>query len=363
MPTLVPVTGLTGLGRFDLANAIGVIGMALYAAAIVVVIEADLGLTTLVVAEGAMSAVASIPAILLLRRALPGVRITPALGDDATMREMLRYGRPLFGMAIAAQLHQQSDELIIGLVGATREITPYALARRVAEFPAAIGNAFGRIILPAAAGLGEDMGRLRELLVTSTRVTVALLLSITCPLLPLAHDFLAAWAGAAYVRDIEVAWILLVATTIDMSTWPCGSLLQAISRHGVLAWQALAGALLNVALSVILYFPFGVTGVALATLVSAIIGSGFLLPWTARALDLPFRRLAQHAIGPALLPAAPSILVAWELTRAMRPGSLLEVALVGGCGTLTYLALFLALPWSTAERELVRAVASRLRRA
>jgi len=360
LPSLVPVAALGGLGRFGLANGIAVLGMGLFALLIIIVIENDLGLGALVLVEGLASAVTTIPGLILLRRAAPGIRLRREDADAETARELLRFGRPLFGVTLSAQLQSQSDELLIGLLGSASAVTPYALSRRIAEVPRVAATSFGRIILPVAAGVADDPSQVRQVFVASTRVTLAMVLATTCPLLPLARPFLSTWAGPQYVRDVEVSWILLLATAIELVSWPAGSILQAIVRHGILARQAIICAAINIGFSILLFRPYGVAGVAFATILSSVVGTIIVVRATLREIDLSLRRFLAQAIGPPTIAALPTLVAGWALTSAVAPTSLLTIAAVGAMSGLVYVAVYLVLPAASLERELVRSLVRRV---
>lgn len=360
LPSLVPIAALGGLGRFGLANAIVVFGMGLFAVLIVIVIEGDLGLGWLVLVEGLASAITTVPAVLVLRHAAPGVRFRRSLADPATSRELLRFGRPLAGVTLSAQLQSQSDELLIGLLGSATAVTPYALARRIAEVPRTAATSFGRVVLPMASGVSHDPRQIRQVFVASTRVCLAIVLATTCPLLPLARPFLSTWAGPQYVTDIEVSWILLLATAVELVSWPAANILQAIVRHGILGRQALICAAINIGFSIALFRPYGVGGVAFATILSSIVGTVIVLHVTLREIVLPLRRFLVEAVAPPGVAAVPTLLAGWLATRVVAPSSLPAIAAVALVGGVVYLVVYLALPSADLERELARSLLRRV---
>src|SRR5213078_2168691 len=101
----------------------------------------------------------------------------------------------------------------------------------------------------------------------SSRLTLAIFIPVGCVLAVLTRPILTAWVGAAYADYAHLVIILTLAGLINTSMWPAASILQSMSRHRPLAAMSLGSGLVNVALSIALVHRFGLTGVALGTLI------------------------------------------------------------------------------------------------
>lgn len=122
-----------------------------------------------------------------------------------------------------------------------------------------------------------------------------------------------------------------------------------------MAVASAASAFTNVGLSIALAGPLGLTGVALGTLIpTSIEALCFLFPYTMRVLELPPRETVRSILWPALAPAVPMILVLHALRPLASAPSLAGLAGLAALGCLVYLAAYVSLGASAAERRTYR---------
>jgi peptidoglycan biosynthesis protein MviN/MurJ (putative lipid II flippase) len=117
-------------------------------------------------------------------------------------------------------------------------------------------------------------------------------------------------------------------------------------------------ALANLGLSIALVRPFGVTGVALGTLIATSAEMFFFVfPFALRVAGIDARTALEQVLLPTLVPAVPATLALYALREALAPTSLFSVALIGFAGALVYLVTYLLFEASRPERETVRIAA------
>jgi O-antigen/teichoic acid export membrane protein len=361
LPATVPIVVLRGLGRFDLASMVGIVGTVIFAGAVVAVMELGYGLTGLVAVDAPVTLATSIVTVAVLRRVDPQMRLINGPAERAVMRELFGYGLPLLFANASEQVNAQSDELIIAALRSVEDVTPYTLARRLSELPRTFAEPFVRVILPRAAAATGDVARQRAVYITTTRVTGGLLGVTACALGPLAGPFLAAWTGRELPNAHVIAWLLIAAVVIDTSLWPLGILLQGIGRHRILPLVSAGALVLNLSLSLLLIGPLGADGVALATLTVAVAVNAALIPLAARLVGFHHLDTAR-ALLPAFVAAIPATATAIVLTRVLEPQTIVTVVAVGVVPALLFTTVYLLLPPAREERELVRALVGRLTR-
>src|SRR5262249_50375839 len=161
-----------------------------------------------------------------------------------------------------------TDEIVIGAFFPVSAVTPYAIARKLSEIAQMMTDQFLRVLVPLASELraDNDQIRLRSVYLTGTRLTLAIFLPFGCTLVILARPILTLWVGADYADYAHLVTILVVASLIDTSQWPGGSVLQGMARHRPLAIISVGTGVTNLALSIVLVRNLGLTGVALGTL-------------------------------------------------------------------------------------------------
>jgi O-antigen/teichoic acid export membrane protein len=236
-------------------------------------------------------------------------------------------------------------------------IAPYAIARRLSELAQILTDQLMKVLLPLASQLHaeNDHARLRSLYITSTRLTIALFLPVGGALIVLGPPILAAWVGSAYAEYAHLVTILTLASLINISMWPAASILQSMSRHRPLAAMSLGNGLANLVLSVALVHRFGLTGVALGTLIPTAAESlGLVLPYALRVIGVSATEAFKEIFLPAFLPAVPMAVILYVLRQAAEPSSLLSITLVAAAGLSAYAIGYLRVGASHVERQTCR---------
>ena len=361
---LTPVAvALQGLQRYDLYNAVGVVGTIATAGGMVLVVLAGGGVVGMACTAIVVTAATRWAYHRLARRAAPGLRFGWRGASRPAARRLLTFGAASFAYRLGSRLGTRSDEFVIAAFLPVGAIAPYAIARRLAEAAQIVADQFLKVIIPLASEL-EALGeaeRLRALYLHGSRITLGIVVPAAVLLVRYAEAVLTAWVGPAFAGAAGLAAILAVACLLETSQWAAGAVLEGIARQRVLAVTAMGAGILNVALSIALVRPLGLAGVALATLVAnAIAALGVALPYTLRTLRIPAGDVVRETWAPALVPALPmgaALFAVERLIGATAIGSAAVAALAGGAA---YVAAYLAMPAARAERA---AVGRGLRRA
>jgi O-antigen/teichoic acid export membrane protein len=362
IPCTLSIAVLRGLQRFDLVNLIGSIGTLLSLTAIVAVLRLGGGILGMVAVNIPVMLAMQVVSIWFINRAAPELRFGWRGAKRSWVRTILSFSSSLFVIDLATRLQTKTDEIVIGAFLPISSITPYSLARRLSEIAQILANQFMKVLLPLASELHaeDDRSRLRSLYTASTRLTLAIFLPIGCVLVILARAFLGVWVGAAYADYAHLVAILTLASLIVTSQWPAGAILQGMARHRLLAVTSTCTALANLALSIALLHPFGLTGVALGTLIpTAAEGLGFVLPYAMRVIGVSAAEALKEIFIPALLPAIPVAILLYALQQVVEPSSLLSIMVMAASGELVYMLGYLSVGASQVERQTYRRLALR----
>lgn len=354
------IAALRGLQRYDLSTAVTVVSGLATALLTVVVLLLGGGVVALVAVNVPVAVATQVAALLVLRHedARHALRWSPASWGVA--RALTRSGSSIVVAQVAGLLQKRSSEIVVATALSAAAVTPFSLARRLGDVPHLLSDQFVKVLLPVASELNASGSRedLRRLYLASTRVTLALMVPFGLVLSFLAADVLEVWVGAAYRDQAPLVVILVVASIASTSQWPAGSVFQAMDRFRPFAWGALVTGVSCVALSVALVGPFGLTGVAVASLVPMTLEAVFFVgPFAVRRLGVGPRELLGTAVGPALLPAVPCAVVLLVLTGALDTSDWPLLLVVAVAGLVTYGAGYLAMPATTLERGALRRLA------
>jgi O-antigen/teichoic acid export membrane protein len=360
IPCSMPGAVLRGLQRYDIANLISIIGALLSATLTVTMLLLGGGVVGIVAINIPVTLVMQVPHVWLIRRVAPNFRLGWHGAKWSFIRPLLGFSSSLFVLDLAGHLQTKTDELVIGAFLPVKVITPYAIARGLSEVLLVLTNQFTRVLLPLASELHaeKDGDRLRTLYIAGTRLTLVIALLIGCPLIIFRESILTLWIGAPYAEYGHLVLILALSCLIETSQWPAGSILQGIARHRVMAAMAICSGLGNLVLSVVLVRPFGLTGVALGTLIpTAIVCLAVFLPYSMRVIGASKAQVSKEVFLPALLPAIPAALVLYLLQHVLEPSSLLSIMVVTGIGFLVYTIGYLNFGASEVERQTCRSFA------
>jgi O-antigen/teichoic acid export membrane protein len=352
-----PSAVLSGLQRYDLKNAISVIWTVFSAAATVAVLLAGGGVVEIAAVTTLIALIMHAAYILCLNRVAPHLRFTFRGARRELVRRILSFSTSMLVIDISTSLQTKSDEIVIGAFLPVSFVSPYSLARRLSSIPQMIADRFLWGFVPVTSQLQAqgEAARLRALYLSGTRITLALCLPFAAVVIILAGPLLTLWLGERYAEYAPITVVLTIASVLEVSCWPGGTILLGLGRHHGLAAIAACAAIANLTLSILLVRPYGLFGVAIGTLLpAAIVTFGWKLSFCMRILRVSPREMLTQGLLPVLWPFL-FVLVLLEILKSVTDLSGLVsigcAAAVGiGAFSITYLGLFSG----DSERQLIR---------
>jgi O-antigen/teichoic acid export membrane protein len=351
---------LRGLQRFDVLNALA-LGSAIASAITTVVILARGGGVVAMAGSSLFFTVAvQAAAVWTVPRLAPGVHVGWRGARRHLFPQILSFSAPLLVSDVASRVQTRSGEILVGALVALPAVAVFWLARRLSEIPVIITDQVTRVLLPAASVLdaSSDLQRLRTLMLTGTRITLALAVPACSVLAMLSGSLLTLWLGAGYAVHGHLLATLAVASLVEAGQWSAGAVLQGMNRHRPLVFVDIAAGVLGLSLAFALR-GLGVAGVAVAMLIASVVKAlAMTFPYVMHVLHIRVGQLWRAAlvpVGTAAIPLLATLWVASRLTDA--PFWLAAAAIVGGA---SFAVTYLAFETSRRERELLRQVVARL---
>jgi O-antigen/teichoic acid export membrane protein len=348
---------LWGLQRFGLANIISLAGTFASAIVTVAVLLAGGGITAMVAAAIPVTLAMQVITVWSITRAAPEVRFGFLRARRDLLRKVLSFSGSMFVIDVAYNLQTQIDEIVIGAFLPVSSVSPYSIARRLSGMPQKISGQFVGAFLPLASQLQAEgnIDGLRSLYLVGSRITLAISLSLVGVLVMLAAPLLTLWVGGEYAGYAPIVVILALASVAEVSQWSGGAILQGLGRHRSLAVASICAALGNLGLSVLLVRSYGLTGIAVATLIPTLaVRFGYNLPCISSILRVSVREWVTQALCPALGPALLMMAVLYGMARSIAPSGLVAVGFTALVGLATYAIVYLAFGAGDPERQLVR---------
>lgn len=270
----------TGLQRMDLSNAIGFFMSLIKVAATVALLETGFGVRGLLWAHAVVLGAFAVSCLVVARRLVPGLHVTPARWNRDDFRSLFSFGWRSQVARLSNIVTFETDVVLIGLLFRDMGLVGLykvgvELANKVRQIPVMLLAA----LIPAASDLDAraDHERLQRLYVVSTKY----LASVTVPLLlmtvALAGPLIRAWMGAGFETS---AWVLRIIALGYIANVLQGAGLSIALGRGRADLQMGAGLISmigNIALTATLFLAIGFWGIPIATSLSLFISFAWFL--------------------------------------------------------------------------------------
>jgi O-antigen/teichoic acid export membrane protein len=267
-----------GLQRNEVPGAIVGGSRIVSAASLILIVRSGGGIVAMGVTVAAVNVASYGLHYVAYRRAMvhlqPAVHLSLEKVSRSAAKELFDYCFSLTVWALGLLLVTGLDLTIVGIYSFP-EIGYYAVAATVVTFLAGIFAAlFGAMGAPAAVihARGDRTGLGRFVLVT-TRFGVILLLAAGLPLIVFSRPLLQLWVGTDYaLHGAILLQVLLAANVIRISVTPYVLAMLGSGEQSRIILVPLLEGVTNLALSLLLAHSLGALGVALGTLIGAVVG-------------------------------------------------------------------------------------------
>jgi O-antigen/teichoic acid export membrane protein len=329
---------LSGLQRYDIANAIGIVVSVVRAFAFYAVLKLGFGLVGLAWASLVMNLIGHGLSWIYARRVLPRLQFGWRFITRAQLKLIGSYSGFAFVGALATSIAFQTDALVITAFIGAAAVTPFALAAGLVDNARSLVHSATWVLSPTASELetrGES-AKLHEMMIVGSKYAVLLSWPVLAALIIFGHNLIVTWVDTRHTDAVALLVILAVPTLISLPQSATSSVLYGISRHRGVVTLSLLNSLLNLGLSLWWVKSYGLAGVAMGTAVPLGLISGVAtMVYGCRALELPIGRyLWEGMIYPGLTSLA-FVVPAVIAQAVFRPVGWVPLGVtVGGCWLL-----------------------------
>jgi O-antigen/teichoic acid export membrane protein len=288
------------------------------------------------------------------------------LEREAMTRERAMAIVPTAGYLFVVELSNLAmyafQRIVLGAFTSARTVGLYEGPVRAHNLFYALNGALAVPVVPTASryAAGEDVRRLRLLVLRGTRYTLALFVPLCVTLMALAEPILDVWLGdrygegAAALTILVSYWLLYGGLVVTPGFLVGAGAARYVARIFVIV------AALNLGLSLALTPALGLEGPALATAIPFALAFPLMLGVGLRAGGgVALGELARRAWLPAYLLGLALAAALVALRLAVDPDTLPAVLVAAVGGVLAYWVAFYALVLSPGERRLVRGLVTR----
>lgn len=269
------------------------------------------------------------------------------------LKELLRFSVKTLVQGVATKIENATDTLVIGFVMGPAAVPLYSVPANLVGYIRLISYNFTHVFMPYFSALSalENQQKIQEVYLTGSKFTVAPCLVLSIGTYLLGSEFLALWVGNEIASSAEIFLGVLVAfLALPLLNPMSGRYLTAIDKHGFFAkWQP-AVALSNLGLSLILIYPLGILGVALGSLLPAIIFQPIVLQVCCKHLGFSPWHYVRAALLPWLLPSMVMIAALLLAKHYWPVDSYMALLVIASSGSLLFIATGWFVALATHER-------------
>jgi O-antigen/teichoic acid export membrane protein len=335
----------SGFQRYDINNMAAMASNVTVAVVNVAVVLAGYGLIPLV----ASTTLVRLATYFIYRRnayrAFPALRIRPSLVRLSRLREVTGFSVYSSIIDWANKLNYELDEVVVGIFLGAGPVAVWAVADRIISATQRLTNQGNAVLFPFVVDSDETqrIGRLQQVLIEGTRLSLATVVPIALVLVILAEPLVRAWIRKPEILGAApVIQVLAFAVALRVGNATSTTVLKGAGQVRRVAIVNIWTGLVNLALSALLIKPFGLVGVAVGTLIPVAFSSIFILfPAACTRVGVPVLGAFRQAVWPATWPAVVVGGVLF-LSRHFTPDGLKFVVVEAAAAGLLYLALFVA---------------------
>jgi O-antigen/teichoic acid export membrane protein len=205
-----------------------------------------------------------------------------------TTKKTLRFGAQIFGANAINMINYQADILLIGYFLTATDVGYYAVAVGLSRFFWIIPQAIQTISYPATSEYwsNNNHSALQTMIDKGMKYTACILLPIGLGVGFFAKDIVTLIFGDSFVHSVLPLQILIIGTVILGIFKSIGGSLSGVGRPDLSFKAHIVGAITNVILNVLLIPYFGISGAAIATLVSFLIITTLALYLTDKIIQI-----------------------------------------------------------------------------
>lgn len=348
-----------GMQRLDIFAIRSIVLSTLNSGAQIAAVLLGGGLRAVVLVTIAVSVVGFLIFFAASRRLLPGVNFRPRL-DRAAIRELAGFGLFRFINQASGQITTQFDPIVIGIFQPIAAVGYYSVPLAVTQRFHVVQDSVASAYFPAAVELHSraDDEREKLLYLAALKVVLVAMIFLVAISVGYAGEIMTVWVGKSIA--VQAAAIFAVLAVGYGLSALIGVPAQASDATGHQRWTAgfaVASALLQLTLALVLVPRYGPIGAATAVVINTVVqGTVFVLLVQYRFLKIGLLRMFRGAFVRPIL-AGLGLVVLVLLTRDLAHSTLTLIASLIGAGVLYAVLTVAVRVWSVQEIRVINQMA------
>lgn len=349
---------LFGQQEIYLTNIIQILGTLLYAVSVWIALSQGKGIVWLAGMNCLSFFVENLAYVFFAYRKVKNLRLSPNMVRKKYLREIMGFSIFSFLTTIAGLVLFQTDAIIIQLVLGLEMVGLYAVAIKVTEYAFLLTKQLVNVLTPLISELkakGEH-DTIRYLLLDLSKYIMATGFLIAGSIYVFGGDLLVLWVDESYAAATVPLLLLITSFVVSVPELVASNVLTMTGHHRFSAVSAGLSTVVNIAVSLVLIGPFGLTGVAIGTLVSSTLVSGVVVPAkAARIYGFSYFKYIFRVFVPATLPTILLVGSGYGMKYLFSVDTLWDMMVLAIPGIIVYVVTFWIFFTDTAIKQKVKA--------
>ncbi len=294
---------LIAAGEQWLVTVIGLISRFAYAAVVVGVLIAGYGIWGLAIASSVQTGIVCLATVIAIWRRHGRVIANPFTLGAKRLGELLRFGGLVQLSSILDALNYDTDPIIIGRFVSVGASGLYQLANRAAgqiAYLVAVPQQSLLQTFSAVANRRSSIDEVRRPAIQASRYLGLIAFFAGGALLAAAPELSVAWLGKPYVGIDGALCLLAGLQLINAARFNSSIVIVALGKAGIGAKAKAISLVVNLALTLALVFPFGLTGVLIGTMVASALQTAVLMKRYTQLLESTLKEVLWRWYAPGL---------------------------------------------------------------
>ncbi len=288
---------LAGLHRYVFLNTLQLIRAIAYAGGTVLVLLRGWDLIGLALCDFVLCLIVNCISYIFLRRIL-SFKLSFRYCRWDMIKLIFNFGIFSFISSFSTMIFYYTDNLVMGCMISLTMITVYQFGFKILESLKKLNISATSVLMPVASEIsiltGEERRRkLEELFTRGSRFSAILTLPPILFLLIFGKEFFRFWLGIKYEYVDQTYWIfviLIVPHTFVFSQYVGPNMLVGLAKHHAFAYILLGLALLNLGLSILFAYYWGIYGIALGTAIPITLSRPIMHFYFKRVFDISMKK-------------------------------------------------------------------------
>jgi lipopolysaccharide exporter len=253
-------------------------------------------------------------------------------------KELLQYGKWIFGGRIFNFVGLQSDSLIISGFFNLYYLGIYQMGFRIGNLPMSqVSNIIGRLAFPTFSKLQHDYVKLKHYFLTAINVLAIALIPVVVLVFSLIREFTVLFLGTKWIEIVPIVQVLIIGGFLRIFVSLIDSVFCAVGQPKFSSYiQSFRFFVFILAAAPLGYF-FGIFGIALATLVSLSLVLAYFLKKASAELRIYFSDIVVNMVYPVLFGITSGIFL-YVLKTMIYENNMVSFFLVIVCFVVYFLA-------------------------